>query len=87
MRASGYEPEDFEDEVVEVWPENWSAFYLFSRLRTQWLSGFSGATGLNHPSVFKHIDRMKLSDEEADLMFDDIYQMELAALNEMRQGQ
>jgi hypothetical protein len=70
-----------------LWPENQAAFHLFTKLQTQWNIGMSGRTGLNHLVVLAHIDRMKLSDEEAELMFDDIYQMELAALEEMNKGE
>lgn len=86
MRAGGYEPEDFENDVIEVWPENWPAVVLFSKMNTQWNTGFGGATGLNHLVLFAHLDRMKLNEEEANLMFDDIRHMEIAALEEMRKG-
>jgi len=49
--------------------------------------GFKGRTGLNHLVVLNRIDRMKLSDEEANQMFEDIFTMELAALEEMNRGE
>lgn len=29
-----------------IWPENWAAFRVFYRLRTQWAVGMGGAIGL-----------------------------------------
>jgi hypothetical protein len=84
MRAAGYEPEDFEGEVFEVWPENWRALELFVMLETQWNVGFSGATGLNYLVALAVIDRMKLDQAEADFLFADLRVMERAALPEMK---
>jgi len=84
MRASGYEPEDFEGESVEVWPENWQAMELFTSLETQWCAGFGGVTGLNYLVAFAIIDRMKLDQIEADYLFADLQVMERSALKEMR---
>lgn len=82
MAACGYEPDDFEP--FEVWPENWPAFALFSKLSTQWRVGMNGATGLAYSSVFGLIDRLGLPPDEQEAMFDDIQRMELAALDEMK---
>lgn len=68
-----------------MWPENWPAFQLFVKLQTQWLTGFKGRTGLNYPSLFPLMDRLKLSDSEYENLFDDIRVLELAALEEMNQ--
>lgn len=73
--------------IVEAFPENWPVIQLFMSLCTQWNVGMQGRTGLNHLVVLARIDRMKLSDEEANQMFDDIFVMELAALEEMNRGE
>lgn len=86
MRASGYEPEDFEGEEFEVWPENWLAVELFTMLETQWYSGFGGVTGLNYLVAFAMIDRMKLDQVEAEFLFADLRIMEQAALPEINKG-
>ena len=75
-----------EDEVVEVWPENWDAWTLFRRMRTQWRTGPNGAVGLDHNILFKRLDRMGLSDDEYDQLDDDICLMELAALIAMQES-
>jgi hypothetical protein len=83
MRASGYEPEDFEDEEFEVWPENWKAFSLFDSLQTQWNVGFSGATGLRYESAYRLIDRIAADDSEWQELFEDLQILERAALQQM----
>lgn len=34
-----------------LWPENMPALQVFLRLRTQWVVGLSGATGLNYAAA------------------------------------
>ena len=83
MRASGYEPEDFEGDELEVWPENWAAIEFFSQLGTQWIVSAGGRTGMNYLTVYAMLDRSGLSKEEAAQMFNDLRVMEYAALEEM----
>lgn len=83
MRASGYEPEDFEDDEFEVWPENHAAFSLFNNLSTQWRVGFNGPTGLDYNAVYPLLDRAAKDPQEWDEMFSDIQVMEGSALKQM----
>jgi hypothetical protein len=47
MRAAGFEPEDYEGDVIEVWPENLPALQMFQRIGTRWVvAGMGGVTGL-----------------------------------------
>jgi len=32
--------------ALGIWPDNWAAFRVFHRLRTQWQAGMGGAVGL-----------------------------------------
>lgn len=66
-----------------MWPENWDAFCLFLTVRSQWTVGLNGPVGLQYGSVYRLIDRMGLSGDEWDVMFDDIQTMEAAALNQI----
>lgn len=84
MRAMGFEPEDFEGDEVEVWPENWPAVQLFGRLGTQWQVSVSGPSGLQYPVLFDLLDRSGYTGPEWWAMFDDIQLMERAALDAMR---
>ena len=72
--------------MVEVWPENWPAWTLFTRLGTQWRVGANGATGLDHNVMFKRLDRMGLSADDYDQMDDDIRVMERAALTAIQES-
>jgi len=66
-----------------VWPENMPAISLFSTLSTQWILGPGGATGLNYIPLFHRMDRMHLSEQDYEWMFDDIRAIESAALTSM----
>ena len=69
----------------EVWPENMPAINLFFTLSTQWIVGTGGATGLNYIPLFHRMDRMHLSEQDYEWMFDDIRVIEAAALTAMNQ--
>jgi len=67
----------------EVWPENMAAINLFSSLSTQFRTGMNGPTGLDYNVLFARMDRMKLSEQEYDWLFDDIRVIESEALTEI----
>lgn len=64
----------------EVWPENMAAITLFSTLSTQWIVGTGGIVGLNYIPLFHCLDRMKLSEQEYDWLFNDVRVIESEAL-------
>jgi hypothetical protein len=66
-----------------VFPCNRKVVQLFSRLSTQWRTGMGGPTGMDYTLPLKLMDRMNLSQKDYDQMLDDLYVMEVAALNEM----
>lgn len=68
---------------MEVWPDNWLVFRLFSDLQTQWRVGASGPTGLDYMVLYRKLDRMGLSDDEYEDYERDIRVMEFAALDEI----
>ena len=80
MRAMGFEPEDYETDPVEVWPENHAAVELFIRLDTQWnwLSGMGGAVrvGLNYQSALALMERLYPGQD----LLEDLQVLERAAL-------
>jgi hypothetical protein len=82
LAQSGFSRADYETEE-EVWEENFSAYLLFSYMHTQWWMGFSGPTGLNYGVLMQKLDRMKLSDEDRDVLEDDVRIMEREALRVM----
>jgi hypothetical protein len=83
LEATGLTAEDFERDVIEVWPENQRAYFLFAELQTQWRAGAAGPTGLDYNVLFTKLDRMKLADEEAEQLEGDIRVMEHEALKTM----
>ncbi|WP_189615884.1 DUF1799 domain-containing protein [Pigmentiphaga litoralis] len=76
-------PGDWEDEPVEVWPDNQAAFDLFCRLSTQWRAGASGFYGLDYGVMFQMMARMRLTDPERDALEGDVRVMEAEALDVM----
>lgn len=71
------------NEAVDVWPENWPAFTVFTRLQTQWRHGMNGQTGLDYSALFSFLDRMDLEKQEREEIFSDVQILEMAALNEI----
>lgn len=66
---------------VEVWPENWPAFTIFVRIRTQWAVGFAGPTGLRYESLYPLLDREAADPEAWQQLFDDVRELESGALD------
>lgn len=86
MAAFGLKEEDFEEQELMVWPDNWQAVILFTRLRTQWRVGFGGAVGLDYNVLYRMIGRLKLDDIEAEELEEDVQVMELEALRVMAEA-
>jgi hypothetical protein len=72
-----------EKEVVEVWPDAWRSWVVFMTMGTQWNVGPGGRTGLRYESLYPLLDRMHLTDDEWQSLFDDVQLMERAALAAM----
>lgn len=72
---------------VEIWPDNMAAFEVFSEMGTQWMSGFSGATGLNYASLESTLRLIGLPRSKWREVFADVRIMEHTALLYMRQKQ
>lgn len=81
--AFGLKASDYAHEAVEVWPENWQTFELFSQMQTQWRVGMAGPTGLDYNVLFHKMDRMRLGDEDYESLEEGIRTMEFAALEAM----
>lgn len=81
MLAAGLRPEDFVNEVFELWPDNEKSIALFSTISTQWRVGMGGPTGLDYNVLFARMDRMKLDESSYENLFDDIRVIESEALS------
>lgn len=62
----------------EVWPENWDAVVMWTRIQTQWRVGAGGAIGLDY-SVLAWLFRMYEVEDPRSLL-EDLQVMEGAAL-------
>lgn len=84
LEGSGFTPEDYEDDDFEVWPDNIPSINLFTTLQTQLKTGgMGGATGFDYNVYFARMERMKLSDQDYEWLFDDIRVIESEALTAM----
>jgi hypothetical protein len=72
-----------DNNVVEVWPENWPAYLLFTSLQTQWNVGMGGRAGLKYEALYPLLDRQTDAPEQWQQLFDDVRVMEYAALEQM----
>lgn len=89
MAGAGFTPEDYAEDDVAVWPENWLAWRLFSSLSTQWLHVSVGMdravrTGLHYPSLYPLLDRECADPESWQQTFHDVQVCEDAALAQMK---
>lgn len=50
---------------------------------TQWRSGMNGVEGLDYNVLYRHLDRMKLTDDEYEQLFSDVRVMEYTHLSEL----
>lgn len=74
-RAFGFPP-DLDD--VEVVPDVWESYLVFSAMSTQWRVGMNGATGLDYSVIPNVLDLLNIKSKAT--IFDDLRVMELKAL-------
>ncbi|MGV7210503.1 DUF1799 domain-containing protein [Oxalobacteraceae bacterium A2-2] len=84
LEGSGFAPEDYETDPVEIWPENEAALDLFMSLGSQWTMGPSGPVGLNYLVLYATLDRMDIPQAERNALQRDVQLMEAYALAETR---
>ena len=80
----GLTADDFEQVIIDVWPDVWPAFDVFQAASTQWRMGMSGATGLDY-NCLPWLMRTHGIDDEATALHD-IRIMERTALTLMHKG-
>ena len=74
------------DKEVHVFPENWRAFVLFSRVQTQWNVSMGGPTGLRYEAIYPLLDRETDTKDEWLELFQDVQVLESAALKQMAEN-
>lgn len=77
-RAFGFPP-DIDD--VEVVPDVWESYLVFSAMSTQWRVGMNGATGLDYSVIPNVLELLNIKNKAA--VFDDLRIMEIKALELM----
>jgi hypothetical protein len=83
LDALGLTPDDYGGPAFEMWPETEQVIRLYSSISTQWRMGFSGPIGLDYSVLFARMDRMRLSADEYEYLFQDIRVVESEALAAM----
>lgn len=86
-KSEGFELEDYETDIIEVWPDNERAIELFSKVGTRWMIPPMGGTpyGLRWEAIYPLMDRLGLDSEEWSALHDDLMVMETAAIDTMRE--
>lgn len=85
IESSGFAMEDYEPDPVDIWPDNWQSWRLFTFMQTQWrFSGMGGHEGLDYNVMYRELDDRGIVGEEREQLKADIREMEFAALDEMR---
>ena len=86
MHAAGFTLDDYDTEIVEIWPENQTATELFSRVGTRWKIPPMGGTpyGLEWTAIYPMMDRLQLAADEWQELHDDLMVMESEAIRVMR---
>ncbi|SPY78170.1 Uncharacterised protein [Providencia rustigianii] len=77
-RAFGFPP-NIDD--VEVVPDVWESYLVFSAMSTQWRIGMNGATGLDYSVIPNLLELLNIKNKAT--VFDDLRVMELKALELM----
>lgn len=73
-------PRDDAPDLVEVYPEHWTALSVFLAMQTQWRVGFGGETGLDYSALPMVYDCMGIEPGEKSAVFDALRQLEIETL-------
>jgi len=82
----GLDADDFEEDDVEIWPDNWPVFRLFNALGTQWRTGAGGATGLDYSVIREVANLIGIKKRQIPELFPDLQVMEAEALAVMAEA-
>nr|WP_314710532.1 DUF1799 domain-containing protein [uncultured Comamonas sp.] len=79
--------EDYETDVVEIWPDNELACSIFRRVGTRWRSPPMGGVpiGLQWEAIYPLMERQKLDDDQWNDLHDDLMVLEAVAIEVMRE--
>lgn len=81
MELFGLSLEDYENESISLWADNWLSFSVFTGMSTQWRVSVGGVTGLDY-NALPTVMRLKgVKKKQIVQVFNDIQVMEAEALN------
>ena len=86
LKAFGLTVDDFGQDIIEIWQENYESYLVFTCMSTQWRIGMNGATGLDYSALGEIWRRLKIPIANRDDVFQDIRIMENKALETMRKN-
>lgn len=78
-------PDDYDETIIEVWPDVWPSFLIFQSAGTQWRTGMGGVTGIDY-NVLPWLMKIHGVKDEATALTD-ICVMESAALRIIHKNQ
>jgi hypothetical protein len=86
-KSEGFELDDYETDIIEVWPDNERAYELFRRVGTRWMIPPMGGVpiGLRWEALYPLMDRMGLDESEWNDLHDSLMVMESAAIDTMHE--
>lgn len=81
MESFGLSLEDYEDDSIALWTDNWLSFSVFIGMSTQWRTGVGGVTGLDYNALPTVMKLRGIKKNKHKQIFNDIQIMEAEALN------
>lgn len=81
-QAEGFELDDYETEIVEIWPDNELAYQLFQRIGTRWRHPPMGGApiGFDWQAIYPLMDRFAKDDSEWRGLLDDLTILEAESI-------
>lgn len=84
LMAIGIRREDVvNNDVQEIWPENYEPFQLFSEVSSQWRVGYAGRTSLDYNVIFTLMSLKGVKKKKQLILIEAIQTLERAALERM----
>ncbi len=83
LAAFGFSADDYPEDVISVYPDNWPHVEVFIAMKRQWRIGGNGPIGLDSTSLLSCLKLLRRPKKTWPETLEAIQVMELEALNEM----
>ena len=80
LKDLGFEPEDFDEERVEPWPENARACHIFATFGSQWRVGMGGVIGWDYGPAMQYMAAQRYSRRKIDRLLQQLRVIEGVAM-------